>query len=195
MSERKQQILQTAIEMIADEGYGNLSMRALARASGMKLGALQYHFRTSDEMLRALVGYIAETYRLSFDSLRDSLKNSTENGDQPPGIREIVIFILDDKAGDTLFGDRLWPQLWAMQQVEPLVSDLVEDIYETYVTTLEETLAAAGSSVPRAEALCLTSLLEGSTIFMGSGRRWEGDAKAFRDTVLEFINNRYGEHS
>jgi AcrR family transcriptional regulator len=32
-----------AIEIIAK---GKLSMRALARASGMKLGALQYHFPT-----------------------------------------------------------------------------------------------------------------------------------------------------
>jgi len=29
-----------AIEIIEDEGYGSLSMRALARASGIKLGAL-----------------------------------------------------------------------------------------------------------------------------------------------------------
>ncbi len=69
MTDRKQQILQIAIEMIADEGYASLTMRALARASGMKLGALQYHFRTSDDMLRALAGYIAESYRQSFKSL------------------------------------------------------------------------------------------------------------------------------
>ena len=56
MTDRKQQILQITIEMIADEGYASLTMRALARASGMKLGALQYHFKTFDKMLRALVG-------------------------------------------------------------------------------------------------------------------------------------------
>ena len=106
-----------------------------------------------------------------------------------------MIFILNDEAGNTLFGDRLWPQLWAMQQVEPLVSDLVEDIYANYITILEEALEAAGSSAPRAEALCLMSLLEGSTIFMGSGRRWESDAKAFGDTVLKFIDGRYGGKS
>ena len=39
--DRKTEILRSAIELIADEGYGSLSMRALARASGMKLGALQ----------------------------------------------------------------------------------------------------------------------------------------------------------
>ena len=59
MTERKQQILQTAIELVAEEGYGNLSMRALARASNMKLGALQYHFRTWETLLRALVDYAA----------------------------------------------------------------------------------------------------------------------------------------
>ena len=55
MSERKLQILETAIKIIADSGYGSLTMRALARGSGIKLGALQYHFRTREVMLRALV--------------------------------------------------------------------------------------------------------------------------------------------
>lgn len=191
MTERKQQILQNAIEMIADEGYASLTMRALARASGMKLGALQYHFPTSEELLRALVGYIGESYRLSFDSLKNSLKNE----DDAPSLRQIVLFIFDDDAGETLVGDKLWPQLWAMQQVEPLVSDLVEDVYANYIATLEQALENAGSSAPRAEALCLVSLLEGSTIFLGSGRRWEGDAKIVRDTVLESIDLRYGEKS
>ena len=39
--DRKAEILRAAIELIADEGYGSLSMRALVRASGMKLGALR----------------------------------------------------------------------------------------------------------------------------------------------------------
>ena len=191
MTDRKQQILQTATEMIADEGYGSLTMRALARASGMKLGALQYHFRTSEEMLRALVRYIAESYNRSFDSFFHSLNNE----DEPAGIHQIVKFILADEAGEALIGDRLWPQLWAMQQVEPLVSDLVEDIYENYITTLEAALKAGGNSAPRAEALFLMSLLEGSTIFLGTGRRWAGDGEAFGKAVLEFIDSRYGEKS
>ena len=66
--ERKQEILQTAIEIIADEGYSSLSMRSLARASGMKLGALQYHFRTWEELLRSLVGYIDKYIREAFEA-------------------------------------------------------------------------------------------------------------------------------
>ena len=94
MTNRRNQILKTAIEMIADEGYAALSMRALARAAQMKLGALQYHFRTSDDLLRAVVSYIANAYDLSFDSLRRK--------DNPPSVRDLVIFVLDDEAGKNL---------------------------------------------------------------------------------------------
>jgi len=182
-SERKQQILQTAIEMIADEGYAALSMRALARASGMKLGALQYHFRTSEDMFRAVVAHIDECYQQSFAAL-------TQN--DSASLREIVLFILDDDAGESIVSDKLWPQLWAMQQVEPLVSDLVEDIYASYVAVLEEALVATGSTAPRADALLLISMLEGSTIFMGTGRRWAADAATARARILQFIDTRFG---
>jgi AcrR family transcriptional regulator len=184
MSDRKNQILQTAIEIIANQGYASLSMRALARASGMKLGALQYHFSTSEAMLHALVGYIADAYQRSFVALTEQHDSSN--------IRDIIKFVMNDEPGNDLMGDRLWPQLWAMQQVEPTVSKLVEDIYAKYIHVLEQALRNAGSERPKVEALCLMSMLEGSTIFMGQGRRWSRNAKAARQVILEFIEEKYG---
>lgn len=72
-----------------------------------------------------MVDYITELYDQSFDRFQDSFRNEGNK----PGIREIVIFLLRDEPGDPIYGDKLWPQLWAMQQVEPLVSDLVKDVY------------------------------------------------------------------
>ncbi len=186
-AERKQEILQTAIEIIADEGYGSLSMRALARASGMKLGALQYHFRTWEDLLRALVNYIEKQILQEFEAQK------LHGGSASVG--EITTFMLDGSTGttDALLGDRLWPQLWAMQQVEPLVSDLLEEVYAQYLEILERAVEAAGMESPRAEALCLMSLLEGESLFTGSGRRWEGDREAVRETILKLINERYGD--
>jgi AcrR family transcriptional regulator len=187
MTDRKREILATAIEIIEDEGYGSLSMRALARASGMKLGALQYHFRTTEDMLRALVGYIAEEIQQNFDERVDS--------GGPIGVSEIATFMLDETGEGTVFTDRLWPQLWAMEQVEPLVSDLLEEVYATYLHMLEEAIELAGGVSPHAEALCLMSLLEGEALFTGTGRRWEGDRKAVNEVILKFIDDRYGEKS
>ena len=184
--ERKSEILREAIRIIADEGYGSLSMRALARASGMKLGALQYHFRTWEELLRALVDYIAE-------EIRARLEARTGDGEDMT-ITELAVFMLDDTVDEELLSDRLWPQLWAMEQVEPLVSDLLEDVYAEYLEIMEKALKSAGSQNPRPEALCLMSLLEAESLFAGSGRRWESDRQAMRETILKFIDEQYGEN-
>jgi AcrR family transcriptional regulator len=187
VSDRKQQILQEAIGIIASEGYGKLTMRALARASGMKLGALQYHFRTREDMLRALAAYISETYRASFEALKPGVK--------APGLRDIVRFIAEDSPGSVLKADRLFPQLWAMAQVEPLMEALLDEIYVVYLDKLEKRLVDMGSPAPRADALVLMSLLEGTSLFVGSGRRWAGDADAVLEAALAFIDARYGKEN
>ncbi|MCP4005303.1 MAG: TetR/AcrR family transcriptional regulator [bacterium] len=187
VGDRKQQILEEAIGIIASKGYGKLTMRALARASGMKLGALQYHFRTWEDMLRALAAFISETYRVSFEVLKP--------GVEAPCLRDIVRFLAEDAPGSVLQADRLFPQLWAMAQVEPVMEALLDDIYVEYLDKLEKCLVDMGSTAPRAEALALMSLLEGATLFVGSGRRWADDADAVRDAALAFIDARYGQEN
>jgi AcrR family transcriptional regulator len=183
-SDRKQQILQKAIGIIASEGYGKLTMRGLARASDMKLGALQYHFRTWEDMLAAIAAHIANTYRLSFEALKSDTDELS--------LRDIVKIILDDSPGSALQADRLFPQLWAMAQVEPAMEALLDDIYMEFLDKLERRLVAMNSSAPHAEALVLMSLIEGSILFVGSDRRWAKDSAAVRDAALAFVDARYG---
>ena len=51
----------------------------------------------------------------------------------------------------------------------------------------------AGVDSPEGEALCLMSILEGESLFTGEGRRWEKDRGLVRDTILKFVENRYGK--
>ena len=184
MADRRTEILEAAIALIVDEGYSSLTMRALAREVGMKLASLQYHFRTTDELMRGVVNHIGDTYDQSFEALRRDSEVITA--------RQVVGFILEDEPGKTICGDRLWPQLWAMQDVEPLVSDLVENIYERFLEVLEGSLRQAGSSMPRVEALCLMSMLEGTTIFVGEGRRWQKHAIDVSEAILNLTENNWG---
>ncbi|MDC0413937.1 TetR/AcrR family transcriptional regulator [Gammaproteobacteria bacterium] len=183
-SDRKQEIRQNAIDIIASEGYGKLTMRALARASGMKLGALQYHFRTWEDVLQALASHIAITYRRSFAAL--------ESDEDSLSIRDIAKFLFDDEPGTALQADRLFPQLWAMARVEPVMEKLLDDIYQEYLDKFETELVAMNAKAPRADALALVSLIEGATLFVGSDRRWESDKVAVREAVLAIIDARYG---
>lgn len=184
MADRRTEILEAAIALIVDEGYSSLTMRALAREVGMKLASLQYHFRTTDELMRGVVNHIGDAYDQSFEALRRDSEVITA--------RQVVGFILEDEPGKAICGDRLWPQLWAMQDVEPLVSDLVENIYERFLEVLEGSLRQAGSSMPRVEALCLMSMLEGTTIFVGEGRRWQKHAIDVSEAILKLTENNWG---
>jgi AcrR family transcriptional regulator len=144
-TERKDEILQTAIELIASEGSVNLSMRALARAVDMELGALQDHFRTWEDLLHALVDFIREAYDHAFEELAESSRSHDP--------RETVRFLVYETPGDaTLQADRLFPQLWAMAEVEPVMQALPDEIYRRYLDMLEEAFAEAGSHAPRTAA-------------------------------------------
>jgi AcrR family transcriptional regulator len=180
---RKEKLLQAAIGIIATQGYAKLTMRALARSGGMKLGALQYHFPTWEDLLTALAKYIGDSYESSFSALKE----------KPGGadLDELVLFALDDIPGTFLSSDNLFPQLWAMAQVEPVMAAMLDAIYTKYLTRIEDCLIALKHPSPRAEALALMSLIEGSTIFVGANRHWHKEAAALQTTILEIIRSRY----
>jgi len=185
LSDRKQQILQAAIEIIASKGYGRLTMRALARASGIKLGALQYHFRTWEDLLRALASYIGDAYRRSWEALHLD--------GEVASLQDLVRFIMDDPAGSALSGDEFFPQLWAMAQVEPAMAEKLDELYAVYLEKLEERLTTLGIRAPAADALAIMSLLEGTMVFVGNDRRWANHAGAVQDAVRELLEARYGD--
>lgn len=184
LDNRKRKLLQTAVDIIATQGYAKLTMRALARSDGIKLGALQYHFPTWEALLSALARYIGDSYENSFAALKD----------KPGGVDldELVLFALDDIPGIFLHSDNLFPQLWAMAQIEPVMAEMLDVIYTKYLSRIEDCLIALKHPSPRAEALALLSLIEGSAVFVGENRRWHKDAAALQTTILEIIRSRYG---
>lgn len=54
-SELRDRILEVAITLFADSGYGRTSMRQVAEAAGCTKPALYYHFGSKDDLFRAAV--------------------------------------------------------------------------------------------------------------------------------------------
>jgi len=179
MTERKIQILQNAIDIIAHQGYSKLSMRAVARKSELKLGALQYHYPKWDNLLKAIADYIIHLYDLN---AKQEYKGSID-------LEEILIFILDDPPKSIIPTDKLFPQLWAMTEVEPIMKNLMNEIYEMYFNKLKKLLEKAGAAQPRIQALALMSFLEGTTLFISKDSKWENDADKVKEFALDYIKN------
>jgi len=186
LTDRKQQILQNCCELIAAEGYVAFTMRAVARASGLKLGALQYHYRTRDALVAALAEFIGTRYRDHFTRFC---------ADRPPdslGLYALLDFMAEETVTTSLRADRLFPQLWAMAMVEPAMRVAMDGLYEQYLTFIEDWLIQQGASNPRGDALAILSMLEGLTLFVDSGRRWEAHAEATLEAIHAMLHARYG---
>ena len=137
-------------------------------------------------MLVALVAYIDSEIVSAFESGVGELGKVS--------VRDMIEFMLDEHVGTAygLFNDRLWAQLWAMEQVESMISDLLKEVYAKFLAHLEAKLVRAGVANPRAEALALMSMAEGESLFTGSGRRWAKDRPAVRQSILHLVDERYG---
>ena len=186
MRDRKQQILREASALIATRGYGAFTMRAVARASGLKLGALQYHFRTRDDLLQALVGFIHERYIEDFAAFRDARSAPHD------GLSVLLDYWMTESLTAELQTDRLFPQLWAMALVEPPVQAMLDELYARYLAFIEDCLRDMGVDEPQGDAIVILSLFEGLTLFVDPGRPWEDRAAAAASSVRRLLEARLG---
>ena len=193
MNERKEQIIGEAIKIVANEGYGKLSMRAVARKSGLKLGALQYHFPLWGDLLKGIAEYIMTQYfgdtelsrqnPISLANQEDYAQRHARDGDTWPQVRSLVDAILKDEAGAALNSQNLFPQLWAMAHVEPIMDKLMGEIYGQYLDVLERTLFESDVRNPRIHARVLITLLESSILFL----RWDSGVKDSNESERELV--------
>lgn len=54
VDERREELLDAAIELLADEGLARTTTRAITERAGVALGAFHYAFRSKDELLQAV---------------------------------------------------------------------------------------------------------------------------------------------
>jgi len=185
MGNRKQQILREALNILVTRGYAGLTMRAVARASGLKLGALQYHYPTRAELVCALATSIAAQTASNFEIYCQQAHTDER------GLHAMVDFLLDDPLEKVLNLDALFEQLWAMALIEPVVRTLLDELYESYLVFIEEQLRELGVEEPRPDALVIMSMLEGLSLFVGRGRRWSAHAESSVAAIHAFLDARY----
>lgn len=185
MTDRKHQILQEAVNILVTRGYAGLTMRAVARESGLKLGALQYHYPTRAALVCALATSIVEQTEANFAAYCQQADTDAR------GLHAMVDFLLDDPMDSALDVDALFEQLWAMALVEPIVRAFLDELYTTYLVFIEDRLRELGVDEPRPDALVIMSMLEGISLFVGRDRRWSAHAESSVAAIHAFLDARY----
>ncbi|MFJ6621842.1 TetR/AcrR family transcriptional regulator [Kitasatospora sp. NPDC091335] len=174
-AQRREQLLDTAEELLVTAGGTELSMRAVATAAGVRLGHLQHYFPTHAELVAAVLDRVLAR---SVERLAPLLDPAREED-------ALVREILADQEDPRLV--RLFAELWALAARDASVAGAVQAFYTRYRELVSAFLAerhpALGEEERHARARVFIMLVEGASLFRSglAGTRDEAaDAELLR---------------
>ncbi len=183
-------ILTSAEDILLGRGYHDLSLRNIAKKAGISISNLQYYFPSKDELIKALLDRIIETYLGTFQGLRDNAKGHPE--EQFSLVISWVINELSSKRTTSFF-----PELWALANHNKHASERMEEMYAKYRAVIQEIISEINTGLTEEQAwklaLFITSSIEGHTVFIGHGKPWkkhtEDINKIANKSFLHIIRN------
>ena len=131
-------IIDCALSILRDKGYGGLSMRQVANKAGISLSNLQFYFKNKDELLAGMIDFYFERCSALFDNHLDSVKSL-----QPTAqIRSIISWGLE--GGEEIKEIcKIFRELWAIASRNQNVRDHLEIYYKDYANKLTEVFSTA----------------------------------------------------
>jgi AcrR family transcriptional regulator len=88
MSETKQKILDTAVRLIAEQGYAATSLRHIIADARVNLAAIHYHFGTKEELLDEIIRRMADPVNAERMARLDRIER--EAGAARPTVEEVL---------------------------------------------------------------------------------------------------------
>ncbi|MFM7490151.1 MAG: TetR/AcrR family transcriptional regulator [Actinomycetota bacterium] len=177
-----EEVLDAAEEIIEKHGSEGLSVRAVAQHVGISVGNLQYHLPTRAKLLDAVFRRRAEQFK---SELFDAVE---EIEDVKRRFAVLIDFWLSSQhnADQMLF----W-HLWAMSAHDADASVTMSAVYGELVDFVADLIGAIDETMTRASArrraAVITSVIEGSGLFVGYGREPEPSLRSLQREVRSVV--------
>lgn len=81
MDGTKLALFEISVDLFAQHGYSNVSMRDIAKTAGIKAGSIYYHFESKETILETIYGFYDHYYTYFIPSTESLLKHV---GTEPP---------------------------------------------------------------------------------------------------------------
>jgi len=168
-SPRAEAIVADAIGLITEAGYSEFSLRKVAARNGIKLASLQYHFKTKEELLDAVLEQVLFEFGERFKAGDPAVYASL----MPEQLLELTVdFVLSEcqrsESSDFFF------QLWAMSCHDASAARIQAEIYALYRKTFRELIQMLNPALTAAQrdsrSVVVISLLEGLMLFISEGK-------------------------
>lgn len=162
-------ILDAALAVLIDEGASAFTFRRIAARCGMKVGNVSYHFARKELLIQLL-----------FDDLLDFYEGLLDEMVRRPGLSpedqlRIMIEIMMDDIG-TKRTTHLFTELWALANHDDFIGERVAAFYARAHRNIAAVILPLNPALSADEAdlvaRFISASMEGTTIFVGHGKRW-----------------------
>ncbi|GAA4732324.1 hypothetical protein GCM10023350_14620 [Nocardioides endophyticus] len=158
LSPRRRQLLDAALNVIADEGLKGLTHRAVDRHAGLPEGSCSAYWRTRNALQAALTEYVAASLLADVDELTEQIRGCGPDDEQASVAATLELFLrwLDQRE---LLVARL--ELTMAATRDPELAQLLADHRARLVGIVGEIRTAAGKEHGEARAEALVASYDG----------------------------------
>lgn len=164
---RADAILDAALSVLASDGYAAFSLRGVAARAGVRLGHLQYYFRSKQELLQAAMGRELERRASTIEALVETTARNTAH--DLPALAAAMLDAQRDRETVQLFGE-----LRALALRDPAIGEQIRRYATRYWRAMVGAMLAANPAMRRPLAerrgALLVALLEGLMLFRSPER-------------------------
>jgi AcrR family transcriptional regulator len=132
----RERVLEAALVVLRDVGYGQFSVQKVAREAGVYQGNITYYWPRRRDLVLALAVRIVDDYRAAFVAGFHGIDVSVDGWAE-----SVVRAIVDDAISEDRV--RLLPELWSMANSDPEIADVVRRVYEDIPGALLDALGIA----------------------------------------------------
>ncbi|MFC4522413.1 TetR/AcrR family transcriptional regulator [Cupriavidus pinatubonensis] len=155
------EIISTAANLLAAEGYANFTLARVARELGILPSALQNYFPTHDDLLRSTVDAVGRAYLDRYSEIgKPSSKPTLER------MLEIAAENFEETCVPAV--QQLWSEMWALAQHSDITRENVRNGYSAYRVVWADLIREVDSTATARECLAratlITALLDGVTV-------------------------------
>lgn len=162
--ETREAIVSAAADVLVTRGNAGLTLKRVADAAGVSVGNLNYHFRTKENLLEALIERTLSSYSTRFTELLSRDRSVDGNA-----LTDLVRWVMDDSTSREY--TLLFRELWAMASQNPAICSAMDKFYDRSIAAAMELLSSR-ADIPHNDDLralvsvaCLLS--EGASVVYG----------------------------
>lgn len=177
---RAAELAALAAEVLADDGLAKFSMRQVAERAGMTLAALQYHFKSLDALLKAMIDYRIDTYVDQAITYLEGLSNDPLSAFRT----HIAAFIDDAMSAPTA---RFTAQYQALACIDQYAAAALDQYMRLYRESLGLFIRRINPALDLDDSVCrgavLAGMIDGLMVIASEGKPQHAQLRGIKAAV------------